>query len=184
MAKDDGLIFACKAVYLYLFGQPLMRPIILGNDQQAAGILINPMDNARTQHTIDAGKTAAAMRKQCIHQCTAGVAGRWVHHHTLWLVNHQQVCIFVYHIQGDRFGLHGIGDRLRDFHCNGLAATQLVVFGSCCAIDRDQPPFKPLLSLGTADIQVRSNMGIQPLTGLLRSGLPALTAHGGRPSGP
>ena len=49
-----------------LLGKPGMGRIILGHDQQTAGILIDAVDDTGTAHTANPRQAVPAMREQCV----------------------------------------------------------------------------------------------------------------------
>ena len=79
----------------------LMRSIIFGHHQQSAGILIDAMHNTGTMFTVDTGQAITAMIHQRIDQRAGPVPGRRMHHHAAWLIDNNDIRIFVDDIQWD-----------------------------------------------------------------------------------
>lgn len=71
-----------------------MGKIVFGNRQKPAGILVDPVDDARPLHPADAGKIIAAVIKQRIDQRSVIYARRRVNGHSRRLVDDDQVVVF------------------------------------------------------------------------------------------
>ena len=52
-----------------------MGAVVLGDDQQAAGVLVEPVDDARPLHAADARQAVAAMGDQRVDQRAGLMAG-------------------------------------------------------------------------------------------------------------
>ena len=81
-----------------------MGAIVLGDDDQAAGLFIEPMHNARPQIASRRRQRLKVMQ-QGIHQCplVASIVGRacaGMHHHSGRLVDHREVGIFKDNVKG------------------------------------------------------------------------------------
>ena len=59
------------------------------------------MDNAWTLDTSDAGKFAAAVVEQGVDQSAVGIARRGMHDHARFLVQNEQVVVFVKDVERD-----------------------------------------------------------------------------------
>ena len=98
VAVHHRLVRPVKTVFLNLACQIHMGKVVLGYHEQAAGILVNPMNDPRSDHTAHTAKGVTAVVQQRVHQ-RAGIIPRCrMHHHTLGLVHHQQVAVLVDHI--------------------------------------------------------------------------------------
>ena len=75
IAQQNTVIYPFHRVAFYLFGQTQVGGIGLGHQEQAAGILINAMDDARPCDTIDAGQRVTTMVEQGMDQRTAVMPG-------------------------------------------------------------------------------------------------------------
>ena len=73
-----------------------------GHDHQAAGVLVQPVHDARAGHL----KGFGVQGQQAIEQRAAPVARSRVHHQTCWFVDHAQVRVLVHHVDG-----HGLGHK-------------------------------------------------------------------------
>lgn len=74
-AINNGKIRSFYRMFGKLFAQTAVRFIIFGNDQQAASVFVNTVDNARTFYAADAGKAVPTMVKQGINQSSAMRSG-------------------------------------------------------------------------------------------------------------
>lgn len=65
MAADYRLVHPQKRMYPNLISQPLMSPIVFRYNEQAAGILVNAVDDPGPQNAIDP-------RQGCFRNARAG----------------------------------------------------------------------------------------------------------------
>ena len=82
---DHGMIRPLYAMDRHLLGQANMGRIVFGYHQQTAGILIDAVNDARTDQPANTGKAALAMPQQGVDQCTIRIAWGGVDHHPLGL---------------------------------------------------------------------------------------------------
>ena len=101
ISVHDRLITAVEGVFLNLFCEAGVRTITFGHNQQAAGVLINAVDNARPQHAVDAREAVAAMRQQRVDQRAVPVARRRMHNHPLRLVHHHKIIVLIHDVERD-----------------------------------------------------------------------------------
>ncbi len=101
-----------------------MRPVALRDDQDAGGVLVDAVHDPRTQLASDA-REVLAVGEQRVDEGAVLVAGSRVHHHAGALVDHDDVWVFVQHLERDllrlRLGRRGRGDDDGD----GVASLQL-----------------------------------------------------------
>ncbi len=81
-----------------------MGGIVFGRYHQTAGILIQPMHDAGSGNTANAGQAAGAMGQQSIDQGTVWVAGCRMHHQAHRFIDDDQVLILIDHAERDRLG--------------------------------------------------------------------------------
>lgn len=74
--------------------------VVLCHHQQAAGVLINAVHNARTNHTIDTGEPVTAVIQQRMYQRSRQIAGGRMYYHAFRLIHHQQIIIFIDNVNG------------------------------------------------------------------------------------
>ncbi len=68
-AKANCAVIAFDAMALKLFGQSMMRAIIFGHNQQAAGIFVNAMHDPWPLFTANSRQAVGAMEQKRIDQC-------------------------------------------------------------------------------------------------------------------
>lgn len=85
----------------------MMCGVRFRDDQKAAGILVDPVNDAWPLFTSNAGKIALEMMKQRVYQCSPRRAGSRVYDHPDRFVDDDQIGVFV-------------DDRQRNFFCDGL----------------------------------------------------------------
>jgi hypothetical protein len=84
--------------------QPEMRSLALGHDQGTGGVLIEPVDDPGPFGASYSGQVVA-VAEQRIHESARTMPARRVDDQPRLLVDHQQVAIFVEHVERDRLGL-------------------------------------------------------------------------------
>ena len=109
LAKEHAI----AAVPGELHGKGCVRGVILGDDENAGRILVEPVDDPRPFDAADAGKTVSAMRDERVDQRPAAVSSARMHHKPGRLVDDDDVCIFVEDFERDilRLRLCGRGRR-------------------------------------------------------------------------
>ena len=108
-----------------LFGQCRHRRLRSRNNHQATGVLVQTMHDAGARQ----GSLRRKPMQQPVEQGAMPVARSGMHHQTGPLVHHQQVRVFVYRIELDRFG------RKRLFSLQWLSLDQ-----QCLDADQPVPP--------------------------------------------
>ena len=143
-----------------------MSQIIFGNGQQAGGILVNPVDDARAQLTVDAGETVPQGVQQAIDQSVILVTGGGMHHQPLGLVDDHHILIFIHNVQGNVTGFHIDFFWLRQGYLHRVARGQTVIFLSRLSVQGDAALVQELLGGGAAQVQFAAcQKGIQPFSG-------------------
>jgi hypothetical protein len=85
-------------------GKGVMGGVGLGDHQQAAGVLVDPVDDPRALHPADPGQAVAAMGDQRVDQRVLRRARCGVDGHSGGLVDHDQCGVFVDDRQGQVLG--------------------------------------------------------------------------------
>ena len=101
MAVGYSFICSGEASVGELGGKELMRLIRLGSDQKTGGILVDPMDDARTLCSSDPGKGIAAVMEKSIDQRTVRMAGGGVNDEPSGFVDHDHGVILKANVQRD-----------------------------------------------------------------------------------
>ena len=78
-AADDGEVDLLHGASGELCGERDVRFIILGDDQAAAGFLVEPMDDAGARDAADAAEFARAMVEQGVDERVFLIAGSGMH---------------------------------------------------------------------------------------------------------
>ena len=78
-----------------------MRSIGFGRYHDAACVLVEAVDNARALFPANTRQRVAAMGDERVDERCLTIAGRRMHHHARWLVQHDELVILVQNIQRD-----------------------------------------------------------------------------------
>ena len=168
VAADNGVVGSGHGVILQLAGQHGMSQIIFRHRQKPGGILVNPVDNAGAQLSVDARKVIPHGVQKAIHQSVLLMPGGRMHHQPLGLVDHQHILVFVDDIQRHfrSHNIHGLG--LRDGILHNVPGIQLVVLFAGLAVAQNLPLLNELLGSGAGQpLPHPGKKGIQPFPGLI-----------------
>ena len=102
-AMADSRVDSLHCVLPELGRQPLMRPIVLGDDEQPSRILVNPVNDSRTSLSTHAGKAASTMGQKSVDERSRRRSRCRMHNHSCGLVYNEQVTVFKDHIQRNAF---------------------------------------------------------------------------------
>ncbi|KAK0342582.1 hypothetical protein LTR94_021753 [Friedmanniomyces endolithicus] len=108
-AAGQGDIGAFDVVGREQGRQALVGAVALGRDHDARGVLVQPVDDARSGDAPDAGQAVAATGQQRIDQGAVGRARRRVGGHARRLVDHDQVRILIEDRKRQDLGLRSGG---------------------------------------------------------------------------
>ena len=122
------MVDAVDAVYAHLGAERLMGGIVFGNDEKAARVLVNAVDDARADGPADARQLPRAVVKQRVDERAVRVAGGRVHDHALRLVDNEQVVVLVHNVQRDVLGPGLDGLRVRQVDGVDFAGRHLILF--------------------------------------------------------
>ena len=103
-APNKGGISAIDAALSKIARQRLMRRLGLGDDDQPACVLVEPVHDARPAHPADPGEAGAAMRNQRIDEGAVRMSRRRVDDEPGRLVDDDQMCILVANSRGRSAG--------------------------------------------------------------------------------
>ena len=153
---------------LQLGGQGLVGFIILRGDDEAAGVLVDAVDDAGPQLAAHPGEGIPAVGQQGVHQRAVRVAGGGVDHQAPGLVHHDHVVILIDHVQGDVLGLGFGGRGLGQYDLEYVSGGGAVVFPHGRAPEGHQPRFQKLRRGGAAaDGLLTGEESVDPLPALL-----------------
>ena len=89
-----------------LVAQALMRQVVFGHHEQAAGILVQPVHDAGPLHPADAAEVLHVV-EQGVDQRAAFIARGGVHHHAARLDHHGQIRVLIEDFKRNIFLFHG-----------------------------------------------------------------------------
>src|SRR2546430_1016831 len=98
-----------------------VRIIVLGDHETAAGVLVEPMNDAGPRHSANATELAAAMMQQSIDQRMLFIACGRMHHHARTLVDDEQHLVFKNDVQRNLLWLRFRWPRRGPMHFDGVA---------------------------------------------------------------
>ena len=134
-----------------------MGAVVFGDEDEAAGLLVEAMDDAGAEVAADVGEFVEVEEEGVDEGATvAGVvggAGSGVDHHAGGLVDDGEVLVFVEDLEGDVFGDGVEGCGLRGaFDLDGLAAVEFLFGLGGVAVDADLAGFDEELDAGAGDV--------------------------------
>ena len=129
VAHHQTLIRPRQRVVAELGAEPQMGGVVLGGDDETAGIPVDAVDDAGALLPADAGQRRPAVVEQGVDQRTVRVSRRGMHHQSCRLVDHDDIRILVYHVQRDILRRQRRVPRLRYVHRHRFAA------GDAAALD-------------------------------------------------
>ena len=142
-ARHNGVIVLFHRALAQLRAQRLVRFVILGYHQQAAGVFVQSMHDARAHFAADARQLIEVIHQR-VHQRAVRVAGSGMHHHAAGLDHYSQMLVLIENFQRNilRLGLRGLeighgqnhlcaGCRLR-----GGLGFRLAVYRDCAFADQ------------------------------------------------
>lgn len=160
---------ACLSVIGKLRRKALVSQIGLGNDQKAARILVDPVNNAGAFDAANSGQTVAAMVDERIDKRSRPVASTRMNHETCGFVDDDEVIVFVNDGQRDVFALRLGVLRLRN--CQGKPITLVdpvfrlnyfaPAYGDVAGLDQG------LNSISAQRVQPARQDGIKALSGVI-----------------
>ena len=106
------------------------RLLVLGHDEAARGVLVQPVDDARAQLAAHARQVLHAVQQR-VDQRAGRVARARVHDHARGLVDDDEVAVLVEHAQRQLLGLRDGGARARG--CGRRAARRPAGAARPCA---------------------------------------------------
>lgn len=110
-AADDGAVGFFGAALFELGGEVQVGFVGFGDDDAAAGVHVEAMDDARPRDAGDAAELALAMMEEGVHKRPPVVAGRGVDNEARGFVDDNDVLVFEEDVERDVFGLGAGGNR-------------------------------------------------------------------------
>jgi len=87
-----------------LFGEIAVSRIVFCDDESAAGFLVEPVHNAGTFFSADAGKIFA-VGEECVHQGVLLMSRAGMHHPTGWFVQDEEIVVLKKNLERHRLRL-------------------------------------------------------------------------------
>ncbi len=181
-APGEGEIGAFEGARAAVVGElsreAVMRTVVLRHDDQAAGVLVESVDDAGAAHAADAGQAGTAMGDEGIDEGAAGMAWGRMDHQPRRLVDDDEVVILVSDGEGDilrsRYGIR------RGRQVEGKAGTGRDLAGwisDDAPVSTDMALPDQILQPGARQLREEADEGtIQALTALLHHSDEILTA--------
>ena len=150
VAADDGPVDAVRRLCADLFREVEMRRVVLGRDHDARRVLVEAVDDARTDLTVDAGEILAVI-EQCIDERPRVDARCRMHDHAARLVDDDDVAVLVEDGERDILRQDLDGLCLRQMEDDFLPCLQLVVGLAHTTADECLPLCDDLLDMGARE---------------------------------
>lgn len=168
-AMHEGKVSFFDAAGFELRLQMPVRSIILGNQNDAGGVFIQAVDDARSLYSPHPFQIRAMM-EDGIDERTAGMTGGGVHDHAGGFVHGDEVIIFVKDVEQDRFGCGGCRRGRGDVDVDHITGEEaLADFGGAC-IDQRIAVTNPALDFGAGVRgQVVGKIAVEPVGGVADS---------------
>lgn len=143
-------------------GERLVRGIGFGDEEHAAGVAIQPVNDAGARFPSQRGELAEPV-EQGVHEGSRAESRACMDGHSGWFVDGDHPLVFVENIQGDLFRSGVEGRRAGGFERDRFRSAQgeRRFYGG--AIYQNAAAFDPFLDPGTAPFRVLFvNKGVQP----------------------
>ena len=159
-------ITARNAVRLQLFGNALMRPVIFAGNHHTCRVPIDAVYNSRPKNPVDARQAVFTVVQEGIDQCSAGMPGCRVNHHTLGLVDYDDILVFIKNVERNIFRKHLCRLGFRQSDRKAFPRCQWIARLARLAVDQDAPLLNQLLSMCAC--QLRKEQGDRYVQSLIR----------------
>ncbi len=137
LAADQRLIDFLDLARGELFRQGDVGLVVFGDDEAAAGFLVEAVDNAGAGHAADAAKRALAVVQKGVDQRVLLVSGSGVHDDAGGLVQDEQRFVLVQNLKRDFFRLGPGGFGLRPVDLDLVAGVRALRGLDPQAVDED-----------------------------------------------
>ena len=129
-----------------------MSAVGFGDDDAAACVFVEPMNNAGPEGRADTGESAAVMQERG-DESAGGVSRARVDDDPTVLVDDEKLLVLVENLDGDGFGLNGGGLGLREGDLNGVAGSEGLLWFGGRAVEEDVTIPNEGLEAGTRTIR-------------------------------
>jgi len=169
---DEGGISAIDPACGKIARQRVVGRLGLGDDDKAAGALVEPMHDARSADPADAGQARAAMGQERVDESAVGVSRGGVDNHARRLVDDDQVCILKLDLERDRLcDRRGILNLRKNYdemlvvpHAQRRIAQNRSLMGDLAGLDEALQP------RARQQRQMLRQDAVEPLSGIARAG--------------
>ena len=155
---DEGDVGFAHAAVGEHFAELAVGGVVFGDEDDAAGLLVEAMDDAGAQVAVDCERLLKWRRRALtsvpwVRSFGSACSGSGVDHHAGGLVDDGEVVVFVDDVERDVFGegVEGFGAR-GAFDLDGLAADELLFGLGGLAVDADLAGFDEELDAGAGDV--------------------------------
>lgn len=104
VSVNDRAVSAGDAVYGKLSGKALMSNIIFADDKRSGRILVDPVNDAWPEDTVDPGQTVSAVIQQSIYQSVLIMPRGGMNDHILRLIDDEETIILIENVERDVLG--------------------------------------------------------------------------------
>ncbi len=125
VAPSHGGILACDPARGNRGAQASVSDIVLGHDEEAGRLLIEPVDDAGSVRAASLRQVTTAAH-QSVDECPRPVAGRRMDHHPGRFIHHEKIIVLMHDGNGDRFPNHFATFGLWHGHLNDVSGAGTV----------------------------------------------------------
>src|SRR5438132_2901459 len=126
-----------------------MGRFVLGDEDDAAGVTVEPVDDARPILAVELAQLSEA-ELNGVGQGAAPMSFGGMHDHVGWLVDDRQVLVLIEHLKWNILGNRQVMRRWRRPDADLVAVADLVAGLSRMAVDQDSPGVDDALQRRTA----------------------------------
>jgi len=133
----EGEVELLDAALLQLSREVGVSAVVLGDEEEAGGVLVESMDDSRPEYAADAGKIGA-VGQESVDEGMSSMAGRGMHGQARGLIDDEEVLVLVDDVKGHGFRLDVERPRRRDAHVDDVVASQEVRWADGASVNRDK----------------------------------------------
>ena len=149
LAADERVINFFDFARRELFRERDVRLVIFGDNEAAAGFLVEPVDDARSRHAADAAQRTIAVMQQRVDERVFLVTGGGMHDESGGFVDDEQRFVLEQNIERDFFRLRLGGPGFGPMDFNFFAGTRMMRRFDDFTVDADVAFFNQALQRAT-----------------------------------
>jgi hypothetical protein len=153
LAGRQGDILLVDLARLELQRQFPVRHLVLGDQDDAAGVPVKPVDDPWAEGAVGPAEPVLEAERQGVRQGAGPVAAGRVDDHVGRLVHQRDRLVLVKNVERDVFWDDDVVDRLGQLDAEPVLVADLVTRLGRPAVDRDVPALDRLLKLGAAEVR-------------------------------